>query len=595
MRRLLALLLLGALLTITSTAQTRRVDDAALKRAGDTGSDWLSYGMSQAETRFSPLAQINTANVNQLGLAWSYDVGSGGGGQEATPLVSNGTLYGITNWSVVFAVDARTGKERWRWDPEVNQTTVRAKICCGVVNRGLAIYQGMIFAPVIDGRLQALDADTGKVIWEARVAFPQDHYTITMAPRIAKGKVIIGASGGDRPTRGFFAAYDAMTGRQAWRFYTVPGDPSKPFENAAMKKAADTWDGDWWKLGGGGAVWDGMAYDAEAGLVYVGTGNAEPWALQLRSSKAKDNLYVCSILAVSVDTGELKWHYQVVPGDIWDFDSVQHLILADLRIDGRTRKVIMQANKNAFYYVIDRLTGQFISAQPFSKVTWAKGIDQKTGRPIVNPEAYYGTDPISISPGGGGAHNWSPMSFNPIAGLTYIPTSTNNSFTYAAEAVFNPQPGRMTGTIRPMPAATREPPPAIGPEPIEAGNRGALVAWDPVAQQMRWRRPGGGGIGGGTMTTAGNLVFQTINDGRLMVYSADKGEKLLELQTGLRSGMGPPITYQLDGQQYVSLMGGVGSAAAGNAGPGNSATPFSPKLLVFVLGGRAPLPGINQP
>jgi PQQ-dependent dehydrogenase (methanol/ethanol family) len=596
MRKVPALLLVCALLTIAVTAQIRRVDDAVLKRAGETGNEWLSYGMTQAETRYSPLTQINTANVSQLGLAWSYDVGSGGGGQEATPLVSNGTLYGITNWSVVFAVDARTGKERWRWDPEVNQATVRAKICCGVVNRGLAIYQGMIFAPVIDGRLQALDADTGKVIWEARVAFPQDHYTITMAPRIAKGKVIIGVSGGDRPTRGLFAAYDAATGHLAWRFYTVPGDPSKPFETAAMKKAADTWDGEWWKLGGGGAVWDGMAYDPEAGLVYVGTGNAEPWALQLRSSKGKDNLYVCSILAVSVETGELKWHYQVVPGDIWDFDSVQHLILADLKIDGRTRKVVMQANKNAFYYVIDRLTGQFISAQPFSKVTWAKGIDQKTGRPIVNPEAYYGTDPISISPGGGGAHNWSPMSFNPIAGLTYIPTSTNNSFTYAAEPAFNPQPGRMTGTVRPMPSATRPPPPAIGPEPIDGpGGRGALVAWDPAAQQMRWRKPGGGGIGGGTMTTAGNLVFQTINDGRLMAYSADKGEKLLELQTGLRSGMGPPITYQLDGRQYVALLGGVGSASSGNAGPGNSATPFSPKLLVFVLGGRAPLPGINQP
>jgi quinohemoprotein ethanol dehydrogenase len=596
MRRLLAFLFLGLLLTITTAAQIRRVDDAALKRAGESGSEWLSYGMTQAETRYSPLNEINAGNVSQLGLAWAYDVGSGGGGQEATPLVWNGTVYGITNWSVVFAVDARTGKERWRWDPEVNQTTVRSRICCGVVNRGLAVYQGMIIAPVIDGRLQALDAETGKVVWEARVAFPQDHYTVTMAPRIAKGKVIIGASGGDRPTRGFFAAYDAATGRLAWRFYTVPGDPSKPFENAAMKKAADSWDGDWWKLGGGGAVWDGMAYDPEAGLVYVGTGNAEPWALQLRSSKGKDNLYVCSILAVSVDTGELKWHYQVVPGDIWDFDSVQHLILADLKIDGRLRKVIMQANKNAFYYVIDRLTGQFISAQPFSKVTWAKGIDQKTGRPIVNPEAYYGTEPISISPGGGGAHNWSPMSFNPISGLTYIPTSTNNSFTYAAEAAFNPQPGRMTGTVRPMPAATREPPPAIGPEPIEGpGGRGALVAWDPVAQQMRWRKPGGGGIGGGTMTTAGNLVFQTINDGRLMAYSADKGEKLLELQTGLRSGMGPPITFQLDGRQYIALLGGVGSASAGNAGPGNSATPFSPKLLTFVLGGRVPLPGINQP
>jgi len=377
----------------------------------------------------------------------------------------------------------------------------------------------------------------------------------------------------------------------------VPGDPSKPFENAAMKKAAETWDGEWWKVGGGGSVWDGLAYDPEAELVYVGTGNAEPWAQQLRTTTAKDNLYVCSILAVHVDTGELKWHYQVVPNDIWDYDSVQGLVLADLTINGRPRKVIMQANKNAFYYVIDRLTGQFISAGPFSRVTWSKGIDPKTGRPIVNPEALYGAEPIQIMPGGGGAHNWSPMSFNPMAGLTYIPTSTNNSFTYAAEPKFEPQPGRMTGTVRPMPQATRPPPPAMGPEPIEGpGGRGALVAWDPVKQEMRWRQPGGGGIGGGTLTTAGNLVFQTINDGRLVAYSADRGEKLLEIQTGLRSGMGPPITYRLDDKQYVALAGGVGTAAAGgNAGAGNQETSFKPKLIVFMLDGTGTLPTAPQP
>ncbi len=574
--------------TVSAGQQTRRVDDASLRNAGQSGAEWLTHGLSQAETRFSPLKQIDATNVNRLRMAWSFEVGSGGGGQEATPLFWNGTIYSITNWSIVFAVDARTGKERWRWDPQVNQVAVRPEICCGVVNRGLAIYNGMVFAPVVDGRLHALDAETGKPVWEARVAYPQDHHTITVAPRIAKGKVIIGVSGGDRPSRGFFDAYDAATGRRAWRFYTVPGDPSKPFENAAMRKAAETWDGEWWKLGGGGAVWDGMAYDPDAELVYVGTGNAEPWTYHLRSSKEKDNLYVCSILAVDVNTGELKWHYQVVPGDNWDFDSVQHLILADLTIAGRSRKVIMQANKNGFYYVIDRLTGQFISAQPFSYVTWAKGIDQKTGRPLVNPEAYYGTEPILISPGGGGAHNWSPMAFSPMTGLAYIPTSTNNRFVYAAEGVFTPLPGRMTGTVRPAPAPKLPPPPAIGPEPIEGRGRGALVAWDPVAQKMRWRTPGGGGIGGGTLTTAGNLVFQVINDGRLVAYSADKGEKLLELQTGLRSGMGPPITYQLDGKQYVALMGGVGEAAAGgNAGPGNQSTPFSPKLLTFMLDGAA--------
>src|SRR5438128_216635 len=354
--------------------ETRRVDDQALRNAGKAAEEWLTYGLTPGETRYRALKQIDASNVSRLGLSWSYDVGPGGGNQEGTPLFWNGTIYGITNWSVVFAVDARTGKERWRWDPEVNQTAVRPKICCGVVNRGIALYDGKIFAPAIDGRLLALDAETGKVVWEARVAYPQDQHTITMAPRIAKGKVIIGVSGGDRPTRGFFDAYDAATGRRAWRFYTVPGDPAKPFENAAMKKAAETWDGEWWKVGGGGSVWDGMAYDPESELVYVGTGNAEPWPEKLRKNKdaeaGKDNLYVCSILAVHVDTGELKWFYQVVPAESWDYDSVQHLILADLNINGRQRKVIMQANKNAFYYVIDRISGSFISAQPFSMVTW---------------------------------------------------------------------------------------------------------------------------------------------------------------------------------------------------------------------------------
>ena len=581
-----ALALVALLVSISMAAQAPTIDDTALRRAGTTGDDWLTYGRNQAETRFSPLSDINTGNVTQLAPVWSFDVGAGGGGQEATPLVANGTIYGITNWSIVFAVDAKTGKEKWRWDPQVNQTAVRPSICCGVVNRGLALYQGTVIAPIIDGRLQALDAETGKVRWEARVAFPQDQYTITMAPRIAKGKVIVGVSGGDRPTRGFFDAYDAKTGRRVWRFYTVPGDPSKPFENPAMRRAADTWDNEWWKRGGGGSVWDGLAYDPDLELVYVGTGNAEPWTFHLRSSKEKDNLYVASILAVDVDTGTLKWHYQVVPGDNWDFDSVQHLILADMTIGGRPRKVIMQANKNAFFYVIDRVSGQFISAQPFSQVTWAKGIDPKTGRPIVNEEAYYGTDAILISPGGGGAHNWSPMAFSPMSGLVYIPTSTANSFSYAAETVFDPQPGRTTGTVRPAPTPKRPPPPAIGPPPIEGpGGRGALVAWDPAAQAMRWRMPGGGGIGGGALATAGNLVFQVLGNGRLVAYTADKGDKLLDLDTGLRSGMGPPITYRIDGTQYVALMGGVG-AVSGGAGPGNQATPFAPKLLTFAVKGQ---------
>jgi quinohemoprotein ethanol dehydrogenase len=572
--------------------QPKRVDDSTLKSSGKSGEDWLTYGFTPGETRYSPLIQLNPSNVKQLGLAWSYDLGAGGGGQEATPLVWNGTLFGITNWSVVFAVDARTGKERWRWDPEVNQAAVRPAICCGVVNRGIAIYQGMIIAPIIDGRLQALDAQTGKPVWEARVAYSQDEYTITMAPRIANGKVIVGVSGGDHPKRGFFDAYDAMTGHRLWRFYTIPGDASKPFENSAMRKASETWAPEAWKLGGGGAVWDGLAYDPDTDLVYAGTGNAEPWPEEFRGSKGKDNLYACSILAVQAATGELKWHYQTVPDDTWDFDSVQQMMLADLKINGRTRKVLMQASKNGFFYVLDRVTGEFISAEPYAKVNWAKGVDSKTGRPIVNPEARYGREPMTIFPSAGGAHNWSPMSFNPATGLVYISGNTGSSWTFASVDSFEAKTDRTSnnGLVRPMPAPRENKLPVIGPEPLPGtGSRGALIAWDPVTQQIRWRMPGGGGIGGGTVSTAGNLVFQTINDGRFLAYSADKGEKLLEVQTGLKSGMGPPITYQLDGKQYVALMGGVGTVI-GNAGPQNAATATPPKLLVYVLDGAATSP-----
>ena len=657
--------------------QTRTVDNAALRNAGKTGDDWLTYGLTPGETRYSPLKQIDTTNVSRLGLVWSYDVGQGGGNQEGTPLMVNGTLYGITNWSVVYAVDARTGKEKWRWDPEVNRQAVQPKICCGVVNRGIAFYQGKVIAPVIDGRLEWLDAETGKVITEARVAFPQDNYTITMAPRIAKGKVIVGVSGAEYPVRGFFSAYDANTGAFAWKFYTIPGDPSKPFENPALKKAAETWSGDWWKRGGGGTVWDGVAYDPDADLIYVGTGNGGPWPEDLRQSKGKDNLYAACVLAVKPDTGELKWYYQMVPGDSWDFDSVQQLMLADLTINGRQRKVIMQANKNGFYYVLDRVTGAFISAEPFSQVTWAKGIDKETGRPIINPEAHYDQtkETVQVAPGPGGAHNWSPMSYNPAAGLIYIPTTTTGSFAYTEDPNFNYAAGRQNMGIvfgapggrggggtgagagrggaaaggagnAPAPAAAPAGPPpqpgkvlpAIGPVSPE-GQRGMLVAWDPVTQKERWRTPGGGGIGGGTVTTAGNLVIQVINDGHLVAYSADKGEKLLDVNTGLRGGMGPPITYVLDGKQYVALAGGTGSLGGRGAGPGPGPAPApaagagrggatadspdvanaqaaqqrgaapgrgvapaaggppafppaaAPKLLVFTLDGKAPLPG----
>jgi PQQ-dependent dehydrogenase (methanol/ethanol family) len=580
---LTVLSLLGA--AVAGAQQTAVVDSTMLKNAGTPNDQypgsWLSYGKSQGETRYSPLKQIDTSNVKRLGLAWSYVVGPGGGNQEGTPLVWNNTIYGITSWSMVYALDGRTGKQIWRWDPQVNQSAVRA-VTNLIVNRGIALYNGMILAPSIDGRLFALNALTGKPVWETRVAYGQDGYYLTMAPRIAGGKVIVGVSGGDKgETRGYFDAYDAATGQRSWRFYTVPGDPLQPYENEALRAAAKTWGGDFYKKGGGGAIWDAFAYDSDANLVYVGTGNAEPWTQKFRGAQNVDNLYTCSILAVDLTTGQLKWYFQTVPNDNWDFDSVQQLMLLDLTIEGRPRKVLTQAAKNGFFYAIDRVTGQFVSGAPFVKVNWARGLDD-SGRPMVNPEAYYDLDPVAVYPTGGGAHNWAPMSFNPNTGLVYIPASYQ-SYTYQAAEEYKPG---SNGDVRTNAPARQIKAPAIGPSAPD-GVRGGLQAWDPVKHRLVWRADGGGGIGGGTVTTGGNLVFHVINDGRFLAYSADKGERLLEIQTG-RTGMAPPITYEIDGKQYVAFMGGGGRPA--NAAPTDTSVGSTPLLFVFALDGKAPPP-----
>ena len=613
----------GILLTtwIAVALQNRRVDDNALKSAGKSNTeDWLTYGLNYQEQRYSQLKQIDEKNVGRLGLAWTYEIGPGGGNQEGTPLVSNGVLYSITNWSITYAVDLRTGKELWRYDPKVDRA-MQPRICCGVVNRGLGIYQGKIYVPVIDGRLVALDAAKGTELWSVMTVPPGGDYSVTMAPRIAKGKVVIGNAGSEYPVRGYVTAYDAQTGKQAWRFYTVPGDPAKGFENKAMEVAAKTWGGEWYKYGGGGTVWDGMAYDPDSNLIYFGTGNGGPWPSDFRQSKGLDNLYVCSVVALDVDTGEYKWHYQFVPEDSWDFDSVQQLTLADFRVNGQTRKVIMQANKNGFFYVLDRLTGKVISASPFAQVNWASEIDLKTGRPMIRPEAFYGKDKaIQIFPGPGGAHNWAPMSFNPTLNLMYIPTSANSSSTYRLPDTFTYQAGRTNMGVafgggpgpggpggrgpapQPNPAATggiAEPGAAAGagfnvPTGPAPGANSAptlpsvgpvdkdgkfytgswLIAVDPSTQKEKWRAQGGGSIGGGTLTTAGNLVFQTTNQGHLLAYRADTGEKLLDVATNQTGGMGPPITFMVDNKQYVAVAGGQGQRGGfGGPGPGGPGGP----------------------
>jgi len=630
--RWFSLLIVGVLISscIVLGLQNKRVDENALKNAGLTGEDWLTYGLNQGETRYSPLKQIDANNVTRLGLAWSYEIGPGGGNQEATPLVSNGILYNITNWSITYALDARTGKELWRYDPMVDRPTVQPKACCGIVNRGLALFEDKVFVPVLDGRLVALDAAKGTLIWSVQTVPTDQQYTMTMAPRIAKDKVIVGNAGAEKPVRGYFTAYDTATGKMAWRFYTVPGDPAKGFENKAMEMASKTWGADSWKLGGGGIVWDAITYDPDTNLVFVGTGNGGPWPAELRNSKGLDNLFVASVIAVDADTGAYKWHYQFVPGDSWDFDSVQQLTVADIRLNNQNLKVIMQANKDGFFYVLDRTNGRLISAEPYAQVNWASGIDMKTGRPNVIPDAVYGKNQtIMIMPGPGGGHNWAPMSFNPTLNLMYIPTSASSSSQYAIAANFEYNPatsntglarggrgggGGGAGGAPPLPPANgiapiqdpgaaigagqaAPPPPAApaGPTlpvvgPIYSGSW--LIAWDVLTQKEKWRVQGGGSIGGGTFATASNLVFQTLGNGRLRALSADKGEILWETPTGQTGGMGPPITFQLDGKQYIAVAGGQGQGAGGGRGAAQpSATPATapilPKLYVYTLDGTA--------
>ena len=443
-------------------AKPVNVDGKVLRNAGAANDalpgSWLSYGRNQNETRYSTLKQINDTNAKRLGLAWTYVVGAGGGNQEGTPLMWNNTLYGITTWSVVYALDARTGKELWRWDPEVNQTAVRPKICCGIVNRGIAIYNGMIIAPVIDGRLQALDAITGKPIWESRVAYPQDLYTLTMAPRIAGGKVIIGAAGGDKPTRGFFAAFDAATGHQAWKFYTVPGNPRMPPENDAMKAAAQDLGR---RLLDQGRRRSRMGRHRvrcrhQPGLRRHGQCRAVGAEVPRRAGRGQP-VHVLDPGGGS-DNRPAQVAFPDHPNDNWDFDSVQQLMLLDLNIKGKQRKVITQAAKNGFFYVLDRVTGEFISGAPYVKMNWARGFDAK-GRPIVNPEAYYDKEPDLAFPTGGGAHNWSPMSYNPTTGLR-LHSGVLLPFTYAAtDGAEAGQTGSRAAAAPPKPIDS----PAIGP------------------------------------------------------------------------------------------------------------------------------------
>jgi PQQ-dependent dehydrogenase (methanol/ethanol family) len=543
---------------------------------------WTSVGRTSDEQRFSPLTQINKDNVTRLGLAWFADFDTNRG-QEATPLAIDGVLYVSSAWSKVKAYDARTGRLLWAYDPKV-PGEFAGRGCCDVVNRGLAAWNGKIYVASYDGRLIALDAHTGAVAWEVLTLDHDKPVTSTGAPRIIKGKVVIGNAGGEFGVRGYLSAYDATSGKLLWRFYTIPGNPADGFETPVMRSAARTWNGQWWELGGGGTVWDGIAYDPRLNLVYFGTGNGAPWNRRYRGSGGGDNLFVASIIAVNADTGAYEWHYQEVPGDAWDYDATSPLMLADLKVGGRPRRVLMQASKDGFFYVLDAKTGAVVSAKNYVTTTWASAIDVKTGRPVADPQARYDETgkAFVVQPGGQGAHSWHPFSYNPTTGLVYFSAiETSTAFKSAATFVAHPMAAN-TGLEFPLPPTVYDDLKSKAPRKSES----RLVAWDPVKQQEAWRSGVLGTIGGGTLSTAGGLVFQGTNVGRFVAYDAQDGKELwsIEAQTGV---VAAPASFELDGEQYIAEEVGYGLAPYGASNQS--------RLLVFKLGGNAALPPAPPP
>ena len=577
MHRSIALLLVGSL--AISMVGCKKPAPAAV----NDGADWPMYGRTTDEQRFSPLSQINEQNVGRLGLVWSRELGTTRG-LEATPLVSGGVIYTTSQWSVAYALDARDGKILWTFDPKVSRSNVRT-ICCDTVNRGVALYHGKVYLGTLDGRLIALDARSGTPVWDVVTVDQSKPYAITGAPRIVKGMVLIGNAGSEFGVRGYLSAYDAESGKLVWRTYTVPGDPAKGFESKALEDAAKTWHGEWWVAGGGGTVWDSIVYDPALDLIYAGTGNGTAWYRDLRSPGGGDNLYLASILAFRASTGELVWHYQVTPQENWDYDATQPLMLADLNIGGTARKVIMQASKNGFFYVLDRQTGQFLSAKAFvDQVTWATGVDPTSGRPIESPAAYDGLHPVLVSPAPGGAHNWYPMAFNPTTGLVYLP-ARQGSF-----ALHAPDKGWVSNTTN---WNRGEDPAYNGPllakfiatPPMQ----GLLIAWNPVEQREVWRVSFPMVESGGVLATAGNLILQGRSDGLFCAYRATDGRKLWQFEAGTGI-MAPPVTYLLGGVQYVTLMVGWGGAAGLNNIPGSGVVkPGFGRILTFSLDGHAKL------
>lgn len=573
--------LIASILSLELSAKI--YDDQAIADEANT-SEWLAYGRTHSEQRFSPLTDINVETVANLSVDWYLDLPNDVG-LVATPLVVDGILYFVGTMNVVRAVDAVTGELLWEHDPKVAEAIAGKRQAGWVHNRGLSFSHGRIYAATWDGRLRALDYKTGELLWSVTTFDPNRALYITGTPKAFKDKVLIGNGGTENgPTRGWVTAYDAATGREAWKFYIVPGNPADGFENAAMEMAAKTWTGEWWINGGGGNAWHGFTYDAELDTLYIGTGNGSPWNRKARSPDGGDNLFLCSIVALDPDTGEYRWHYQTTPGETWDYNSNMDIVLADLELHGKTIKAILHAPKNGFFYVIDRTTGKFVSAEPYVLTTWASHIDPETGRPVELPNARYEQGPAYITPSYAGSHSWPPMSHNPKTGLSYIPV-INDSLIYTDDGIelkghrVEEFKGGMAVYI------SQAQPPRSHPS--------SLVAWDPVKQQQVWSVPQDTVFNGGTLTTAGNLVFQGESNGMFSAYDARDGSILWTFDAGLGIAAAP-ITYKIGDRQYVSVLvgwgGGISGLAAHTGPPGWTYGMHTRRLITFSLDGTAKVP-----
>mgnify|MGYP006185551147 FL=1 len=582
---------------ITSSSSVGLIDDKRIIEAEGEPENWIAHGRTYEEQRFSPLTKINKESVSDLGLAWYKDMGTNRA-LEATPIVVDGIMFFTSTWSRVYAVEAKTGETLWSFDPEVPGEWAR-KACCDIVNRGVAVYQGKVFFASLDGRLFSLNAETGEKIWEVDTITDRTRaYTITGAPRVAKGKVYIGNGGAEYGVRGYVTAYDTETGEQVWRFFTVPGDPSLGFEDPAMEMAAKTWKGtNWWEFGGGGTVWNSIVYDPDFNNIYLGVGNGSPWTREIRSPGGGDNLFLASIVAVDADTGKYKWHYQTTPEDNWDYTAVQDMALADMEVDGEKKKVLLQAPKNGFFYVIDRSNGKVLRAHPFAAVTWATHVDLETGRPVENPEVDYSENGSFVLPGPLGAHNWQAMSVDLDAGLVYIPAQENAFFyaideNYKKTGIYKRNPGRWNMGIE-MSSLAQNVLSNLESMP-EPG--GFLKAFDPLTGETKWSVPIPHYWNGGVLGTAGGLVFQGDALGIFSAYDKETGERLWEFNT-YTSMLAPPISFEIDGEQYVSILTGSGG---GDLFGGEPLPPIEiqasltynnfGRLLVFKLGGQKELP-----